>query len=90
MQGMGDLILVRHGETGWSRSGQLGGRTDLAMTGAGVAAGEALAPVLARRQLAVAFSSPLSRALQMAELVGLTGVKADPDLLEWDYGGYEA
>jgi broad specificity phosphatase PhoE len=25
----------------------------------------------------------------MAELVGLTGVKADPHLLEWGYGGYE-
>jgi broad specificity phosphatase PhoE len=86
---MGELILIRHGETAWSRTGQHGGRTDLPLTDAGVAAGLALAPVLARRHLIAAFSSPLSRALRMAELAGLTGVKPDPDLLEWDYGGYE-
>lgn len=27
--------------------------------------------------------------MRTAELAGLTGVKADPDLVEWDYGGYE-
>lgn len=86
---MGELILVRHGETERSRSGQYGGRTDLPLTDAGVAAGKALAPVLARRRLVAAFSSPLSRALRMAELVGLVDAKSDPDLLEWDYGGYE-
>jgi broad specificity phosphatase PhoE len=89
MQGMGELILVRHGETEWSRSGQLAGRTDLPMTHAGAAAGQALAPVLARRQLATTFSSPSRRALQMAEIAGLVDVMPDPDLLEWDYGGYE-
>jgi broad specificity phosphatase PhoE len=89
MRGMGELILIRHGETVWSQSGQFGGRTDLPLTDAGVAAGEALVPALARRHLVAAFSSPLSRALRMAELAGLTGVKPDPDLLEWDYGGYE-
>lgn len=89
MPGMGELILIRHGETEWSRSGQYGGRTDIPLTDAGVAAGKALGPGLARRHVVAAFSSPLSRALRMAELVGLTGVKPDPDLLEWDYGGYE-
>jgi probable phosphoglycerate mutase len=89
MHGMGELILIRHGETEWSRSGQHAGRTDIPLTEAGVAAGKALAPVLARRHLAAAFSSPLSRAMRTAELAGLTGVKPVPDLLEWDYGGYE-
>jgi broad specificity phosphatase PhoE len=86
---MGELVLIRHGQTEWSRSGQYAGRTDLPMTDAGVAAARALAPALARRQLVAAFSSPLSRAMRTAELAGLTGVKPDPDLLEWDYGGYE-
>lgn len=89
MQGVGELILIRHGETEWSRSGQHAGRTDIPLTDAGVAAGKALAPALARRHLVAAFSSPLSRAMRTAELVGLTGVKPDPDLMEWDYGGYE-
>ncbi|MGV9626437.1 histidine phosphatase family protein [Streptomyces sp. NPDC003487] len=30
-----------------------------------------------------------SRAMRTAELAGLVGVRPDPDLLEWDYGGYE-
>jgi broad specificity phosphatase PhoE len=89
MQPMGELILVRHGETEWSRSGQLGGRTDLMLTDAGAAAAKALAPALRRRPLSAVFSSPLSRALRTAQLAGLTGVVADPDLLEWDYGGCE-
>jgi broad specificity phosphatase PhoE len=86
---MGELILIRHGETEWSRSGQHTGRTDIPLTEAGVAAAKALAPALARRQLVAVFSSPLSRAMRTAELAGLTGVRPDPDLLEWDYGGYE-
>jgi broad specificity phosphatase PhoE len=89
MHRMGELVLIRHGETEWSRTGQYGGRTDLPLTDAGVAAGRALAPALARRRLAAAFCSPLSRAVQTAVLAGLSGVKPDPDLLEWDYGGYE-
>jgi broad specificity phosphatase PhoE len=86
---LGEVILIRHGETAWSRSGQYGGRTDLPLTDTGVAAGRALAPALARRQLAAAFTSPLSRAMRTAELAGLADAKPDPDLLEWDYGGYE-
>jgi probable phosphoglycerate mutase len=86
---MGELILIRHGETEWSRSGHHTGRTDIPLTDAGVAAVKALAPVLALRHLVAAFCSPLSPAMRTAELVGLTGVKSDPDLMEWDYGGYE-
>ena len=89
MHGMGELVLVRHGETEWSRSGRYTGRTDLPLTDAGVAAARALAPVLARRRLAAAFSSPLSRAMRTAGLVALTDVKPEPDLLEWDSGGGE-
>lgn len=86
---MGELILVRHGETEWSRSGQHTGRTDVPLTDAGVAQAKALAAALAYRHLVAVFSSPLSRAMQTAQLAGLTKVEPDPDLMEWDYGGYE-
>ncbi|AOR36690.1 phosphoglycerate mutase [Streptomyces fodineus] len=86
---MGELILIRHGQTEWSLSGQHAGRTDVPLTGAGEASAKALAPRLARRPLAGVFSSPLSRAMRTAELAGLAGVRPDPDLAEWDYGGYE-
>ncbi|WP_030171588.1 histidine phosphatase family protein [Streptomyces sp. NRRL S-813] len=86
---MGELILIRHGQTEWSLSGRYAGRTDVPLTEAGEAAAKALAPRLAGRPLAGVFSSPLSRAVRTAELAGLTGVRPDPDLIEWDYGGYE-
>jgi len=86
---MGDLILLRHGETEWSKVGNHTGRTDVPLTPAGQAAAMALAPLLARRDIMAAFSSPAQRAARTAELAGLTGVKQDPDLWEWDYGGYE-
>ena len=86
---MGELILIRHGQTEWSLSGQHTGRTDIPLTDAGEATAKALAPRLARRRLAAVLSSPLSRATRTAELAGLTGVRSDPDLVEWDYGGYE-
>jgi broad specificity phosphatase PhoE len=89
MAGMGQLILLRHGETEWSASGRHTGRTDIPLTPRGEAAAAALAPVLARRQIRAAFSSPAARAVRTAELAGLGDVKTDPDLWEWDYGGYE-
>lgn len=86
---MGQLILLRHGETEWSRSGQHTGRTDIPLTAAGEAAGAALGPALAGYHVVAAFTSPASRAWRTAELAGLTDAKVDPDLQEWDYGGYE-
>ena len=86
---MGELILLRHGETEWSASGQHTGRTDIPLTARGEAAAAALAPALARRPIRAAFTSPASRAVRTAELAGLHDAKPDPDLQEWDYGGYE-
>ena len=86
---MGELILLRHGETEWSRAGRHTGWTDVPLTAAGEAAAAALAPVLARRDIRAAFTSPLQRAARTAALAGLAGAQQDPDLREWDYGGYE-
>ena len=89
MAGMGELIVLRHGETEWSASGRHTGRTDIPLTARGEAAAAALAPALARRQIVATFCSPAQRAVRTAELAGLTDIKLDPDLWEWDYGGYE-
>src|SRR5215471_5516934 len=86
---MGDLILLRHGETEWSRDLKHTGRTDVPLTAAGEAAAAALAGQLASLPIIAAFASPAQRATRTAELAGLAGVKVDPDLAEWDYGGYE-
>jgi len=89
MAGMGELIVLRHGETEWSASGRHTGRTDIPLTARGEVAAVALAPALAWRQIVATFSSPAQRALLTAELAGLEDIKIDPDLWEWDYGGYE-
>jgi broad specificity phosphatase PhoE len=86
---MGDLIVLRHGETEWSRDGQHTGRTDIPLTAAGEAAAAQLRPAVAKLDVVAAFSSPAERAQRTAELAGLTDVTVDPDLWEWDYGGYE-
>ena len=92
---MGDLILLRHGQTEWSKAGKHTGRTDVPLTAVGATSAASLAPVLAKRQIVAVFTSPASRAVWTAELAGLDGaggrypVEQDPDLWEWDYGGYE-
>jgi probable phosphoglycerate mutase len=86
---MGELILVRHGETQWSSARRHTGRTDIPLTPAGEAAAAALAGPLAARPIVAALTSPARRAVRTAELAGMADPKVDPDLAEWDYGGYE-
>jgi broad specificity phosphatase PhoE len=86
---VGELLLIRHGETEWSRSGQHTGRTDIPLTETGVEAAARLEPFVARRAVIAAYTSPASRAIETAALVGLGRAVPDPDLQEWDYGGYE-
>jgi broad specificity phosphatase PhoE len=89
MRHMGVLILLRHGETEWSAAGRHTGRTDVPLTERGREQAASLSPGLAGWDIRAAFTSPADRAVVTAELAGLTGAKQDPDLWEWDYGGYE-
>lgn len=88
--GPGEALLIRHGETEWSLSGQHTGSTDIPLTAKGRQAAQRLGPYLAGQNFSLVLSSPLQRALQTCELAGL-GERAqiDPDLREWDYGAYE-
>ncbi|MGW6689105.1 histidine phosphatase family protein [Streptomyces sp. NPDC054961] len=86
---MSDLLLVRHGETAWSATGRHTGRTDVPLTARGVEEALSLAPSFRDRRQALVVTSPLRRAVATAQLAGLTGGVTDPDLYEWDYGGYE-
>ncbi|MFJ3892183.1 MULTISPECIES: histidine phosphatase family protein [unclassified Streptomyces] len=86
---MGDLFLVRHGETEWSRSGRHTGSTDVPLTAKGREEARGLVPLIRSHRVGAAFVSPLQRARETAELIGLTDVRIDVDLREWDYGGYE-
>lgn len=85
-----EVLLVRHGETAWSRSGQHTGRTDLPLTAHGEAQARRLQPALAGRSFALVLCSPLQRARQTCALAGLAQQAVlDPDLMEWDYGDHE-
>jgi broad specificity phosphatase PhoE len=86
---MDQLILLRHGETEWSRDGRHTGRTDLPLTPKGEEQARALAPALEGKTFSLVLVSPASRARRTAELAGLTRYELDPNLWEWDYGGYE-
>lgn len=86
---MAELVLVRHGETEWSRTGRHTGVTDLALTAHGSDQARALGRVLAGRRFGLVLASPRLRAQQTADLAGLVVRETDEDLVEWDYGAYE-
>ncbi|WP_040496186.1 histidine phosphatase family protein [Ilumatobacter nonamiensis] len=83
------IVLARHAETEWSRSGRHTGRTDLELTAAGRDAAVLLGARLRHRRFDHAGSSPLQRAVTTAHLAGFDDPVIDDDLLEWDYGDYE-
>ncbi|MGW0710078.1 histidine phosphatase family protein [Streptomyces sp. NPDC002643] len=86
---MGDLFLVRHGETEWSLSGRHTSWTDLPLTENGRAQARSVAPLLTSHHIGAVFVSPMKRARETAELAGLKDARVDADLREWDYGAYE-
>lgn len=90
----GRLVLLRHGQTAWSESGQHTGRTDIPLTAEGErqarAAGERLrAAFPAGFDAAHVWASPLCRAQRTAELAGFPEHRTVPELAEWDYGRAE-
>jgi len=85
-----EVVLVRHGETEWSRDRRHTGGTDIPLTEPGRRQAAALREVLEGRRFELVLSSPLSRALETCRLAGLGDrAEPDPDLVEWDYGEYE-
>jgi broad specificity phosphatase PhoE len=86
---MGEIVLVRHGQTGWSAAGRHTSRTDLPLTPVGTGQAENVGRALAGRGFVAVLASPRQRALCTAELAGLTVTGVDEDLAEWDYGTYE-
>lgn len=84
------VYLVRHGETSWSISGQHTGHTDIPLTERGEHAARELQVRLKSLRITKVFASPLARARRTCTLAGFgESAVIDPDLMEWDYGGYE-
>jgi probable phosphoglycerate mutase len=83
-------VLVRHGETEWSLSGQHTGSTDVPLTDQGRQDAEALGAALHGRRFELVLTSPLERAVETCRLAGYgDGAQRRDELREWDYGEYE-
>jgi len=84
------IVIVRHGETEWSRERRHTGRTDLRLTEEGRAQAASLILRLAGLSFAAVFVSPLQRARETCQIAGFADrAVVDPDLIEWDYGECE-
>ena len=85
------IYIARHGETAWTITGQHTGLTDLPLTPQGEQNATGLANRLKGMEFAKVLTSPLQRARKTCEFAGFGGVaEVDRDLVEWDYGKYEA
>ena len=85
-----EIVLVRHGETHWSRAGKHTGRTDVPLTERGRRQAEAIRAVLGERRFELVLTSPLERAAETCRLAGYGDLAVrSADLVEWDYGAYE-
>lgn len=86
---MGEILLIRHGQTEWSAAGRHTSYTDLDLTDEGVRQAREAGERLSGRKFAAVISSPRKRALRTAEIAGLTVTETTDDLAEWNYGEYE-
>ena len=64
------IVLVRHGETDWNRDRRFQGHADIVLNETGRAQVRALATELAGERFAIAYTSPLRRAAESAEILG--------------------
>lgn len=86
---MTTILLIRHGETAWNREKVFRGTHDIPLNDTGRAQAKLLAGALAGREIHAAYTSPLSRARETAELAltnrGVQPVVCD-GLLDFNYG----
>ncbi len=86
-----EVVLVRHGETEWTVTRQHTGRTDIPLNEEGKRQARLVGEALRGRSFGVVLTSPLRRARETSELAGFGDVAQDrDDLMEWDYGEYDA
>jgi broad specificity phosphatase PhoE len=89
--GLPVVYMARHGNTAWTHTGQHTGLSDLPLRPDGERNAVRLGERLKGMKFAKVFTSPLQRAARTCELSGFeAGAITDRDLVEWDYGKYEA
>lgn len=83
------IVLVRHGETEWSRSGRHTSVTDVALTGHGREQARRVGQALDRHPFTRVLASPRRRARDTAVLAGYAHPEIVQALAEWNYGDLE-
>lgn len=89
---MPTILLVRHGETDWNRTGQIMGERPVPLNARGEAQAKALAAVLGPGVARALYSSPVHRARQTAEILAAAiqrAVDTDRALTEIGVGEWE-
>ncbi len=83
------IYLIRHGETAWNKESRIQGREDVPLCAEGLDQAKSVAESFMNVPLAAVVTSPLSRALTTAEMIGKTvnaPVYPEEDLTERDFG----
>lgn len=86
----GRVYLIRHGQTPWTVTGQHTSVTDIPLTADGEDEARAVGAAVRSITFELVLVSPRQRTQRTAQLAGL-GRQAviEPNLVEWDYGGFE-
>ncbi|MBA2587049.1 MAG: histidine phosphatase family protein [Alphaproteobacteria bacterium] len=80
------IALLRHGPTEWNAAGRIQGHTDIALSDAGLAKMSGLRLPFVHPRL---YASPLLRARQTVEALGLADAVLDARLMEQNWGAWE-
>jgi len=84
------LVVVRHGQTDWNREERFQGQMDIPLNAAGRAQAKTLKQQLGRIRFDAAYSSPLRRAYETAEIIaGGLRVFTDTRLTEIHHGSWQ-
>ncbi|MEI6376879.1 MAG: histidine phosphatase family protein [Chthoniobacterales bacterium] len=84
------IVLVRHGETEWSKNGKHTSFSDIPLTLEGERQAASLKSELSDWDFKLVLCSPRKRAQRTCELAGfLDRAETTEDLAEWNYGEYE-
>jgi len=84
------IVLVRHGETEWSKNGKHTSYSDIPLTLEGERQASSLKSELSDWDFKLVLCSPRKRAVRTCELAGLLPrAEITNDLAEWNYGDYE-
>ena len=90
---MTNFFLIRHGETDWNLAGKIQGATDIPLNDTGRAQARATGQKMQGRRWDALVSSPLSRAVETAEIIGsfigLHDPRPVPGIVERNYGAAE-